>query len=276
MERTSASPDRFLQNPSRYYLAAIGIAIVLAFGGKVAEAAPISPTFDTFGTLSGATFGGTGIPNNAVAITRITSGGYNITLGLTAHGRFFNPPLTNDGAGTFFASPGANFGNPSPPPNPSAILGATWNFAFYVGLAMNSQPARFELLYDFDPGYFTDETDHGRIVGNIPLLPGSVLQDSYNNMFSFLSTPSIGPLFSVFPPSVPFDPNANGSYTFALRAYDTSGNLLGQSAIRVNVGDVVIPEPATVLTFAVGTTVVGLSVRRLRRRVGHPTAVTTD
>ncbi len=125
---------------------------------------------------------------------------------------------------------------------------------------MNSQPARFELLYDFDPGYFTDETDHGRIVGNIPLLPGSVLQDSYNNMFAFLSTPFIGPLFSIFPPPGTFDPNGNGSYTFALRAYDLSGNLLGQSAIRVNVGDVVIPEPATFVTFglaAVGVLLVG-------------------
>lgn len=244
----------------------LGLVLGCLLGGVNAEAAPISPTFDTFGTLPGATFGGTGIPNNAVAITRITSGGYNITLGLTAHGRFFNPPLTNDGAGTFFASPGANFGNPSPPPNPSTILGATWNFAFYVELGINSQPARLELLYDFDPGYFTDETNHGRIVGNIPLLPGTVLQDSYNNMFAFLSIPAVGPLFSVIPPPTVFDPNANGSYTFALRAYDLSGNLLGQSAIRVNVGDVVIPEPATLATFGLAAAGV-LVMRRLRRKV---------
>jgi hypothetical protein len=254
----------------------LGLVVgTILLGGINADAAPISPTFDTFGTLPGATFGGTGIPNNAVAITRITSGGYNITLGLTAHGRFFNPPLTNDGAGTFFATPGSNFGNPSPPPIPSTILGATWNFAFYVRLDITSQPANFELLYDFDPGYFTDETDHGRIVGNIPLLPGTTLQDSYNNMFAFLSTSFTGPSFSIFPPPGTFNPNANGSYTFALRAYDLSGNLLGQSAIRVNVGDVVIPEPATFVTFGLAAAG-GLLVRRLRRKAPlHQVAATT-
>ncbi len=33
-----------------------------------ALAAPISQSYDTFGTLAGATFGGTGIPNDAVAV----------------------------------------------------------------------------------------------------------------------------------------------------------------------------------------------------------------
>ncbi len=88
----SVNPRRLVHFGRRVGIV-LGLVAGTLLGGVNAEAAPISPTFDTFGTLSGATFGGTGIPNNAVAITRITSGGYNITLGLTAHGRFFNPPI---------------------------------------------------------------------------------------------------------------------------------------------------------------------------------------
>jgi len=43
------------------------VATALIAGNALA--APIVPQYDTFGTLTGATFGGTGIPNDAVAIT---------------------------------------------------------------------------------------------------------------------------------------------------------------------------------------------------------------
>ena len=105
-----------------------------------ATAAPVTPVFTSFGALAAATFGGSGIPNDAVAITQIVDGDNVITLGLTAHQRYFNPPLVNDGAGTFAAGPGSNFGDPGNPggPGPGTALGATWNFAFYVDIGAAS------------------------------------------------------------------------------------------------------------------------------------------
>jgi hypothetical protein len=237
----------------------------MAFGGA-AGAAPISPTFDVFGPLPSATFGGTGIPNHSVAITNVVSGAHNVTLGLTAHERFFNPTVTNDGAGTFFATPGANFGDPTFSTTPSSTLGATWNFAFYVDVASTSQPVLIRLLYDFDPSFFTDASNHGVIAGVIPATPTVELQASQNLLFSFLSTGGTFGPFTVTPPPGSFNPNAVGSYTFALQAYDSSGNqFLGEAAIRVNVGDVVIPEPASAALW-VGCGGALLATARARRR----------
>ena len=65
--------------------------------------AQFTPTGGTFGSLPQATFGGSGIPNNAVQMGHNVGG---VDLGLTATQRFTSPALTNDGAGTFFATPG--------------------------------------------------------------------------------------------------------------------------------------------------------------------------
>src|SRR5215469_8414331 len=83
----------------------------------------------SFGTLSGATFGGTGIPNNAVEITTVNTtpngngASDTITLGLTATPRYQNPALGNNLAGTFSATAGANDGLGNPPHS----VGPTWN-----------------------------------------------------------------------------------------------------------------------------------------------------
>ena len=95
----------------RRTLLAAGFVALIAYGAGPDQAVP---TFDTFGPLPAATFGGSGIPNDSVAIsTHVIDGGPTITLGLTAHQRFFNPPLTN----------------------PSALFGAKWNFGWFVDLA---------------------------------------------------------------------------------------------------------------------------------------------
>ena len=83
------------------------LCMVFAFS---AMAAPILPTFGTFGPLAGATFSGTGIPNNPVAIT--TVGG--LTLGMAASQRFVGPNLGNNGAGTYNAPAGVSLASPSP------------------------------------------------------------------------------------------------------------------------------------------------------------------
>jgi hypothetical protein len=45
-----------------------------------------APVYDTFGALPQATFGGSGIPNDAVAIGTFSNPAGNFTLGLAAHG----------------------------------------------------------------------------------------------------------------------------------------------------------------------------------------------
>ena len=77
-------------------------ALALTLAASSAFATAVVPTYTTFGTLTGANFGGSGIPNNAVAIT--TSTALNgVTLGLTATQRFSSPAVMNNGAGVFQA-----------------------------------------------------------------------------------------------------------------------------------------------------------------------------
>src|SRR5690606_38683109 len=64
---TEGSCMMSVQWPAR--LVVLATVAVLTMSGA-AQAAPVVPTFDTFGTLMEATFGGSGIPNDAVAIGR--------------------------------------------------------------------------------------------------------------------------------------------------------------------------------------------------------------
>jgi hypothetical protein len=246
--------------------AALSVAALAA--SAPAHAAPIAPTFDTFGTLAGATFGGSGLPNDAVAITTLNLGDGSLTFGLTAHARFQNPAVGNNGAGTFFAAPGSNFGDPTNATTPSSTLGATWNFAYYisvtgfasVGDMLDSHGGDIHLLYDFDAGAGTDETQLGDIdlialLGN-SLFNSATLQDSQNLLFGFLASNAIP---GITPPPGSFDPNAGGEYTFALRYIDDAGANLAQASINVDV-----PEPAT-LAF-VGLGLVGLGILRRKRK----------
>src|ERR1039458_2818312 len=158
--------------------------------GPAAFALPVTPTYTTFGSLPAATFNGAGNPNNAVAITTIVDGANTITLGLEAQQRYLNPPLANNGAGVFTASPGANLQGPGP------TLGSTWNYDFYANVAGPGSVANytFELLYSFLPNVaptgVINLNNANIAVGGSPTV--KTLQDSENLMFGFLATPVAG------------------------------------------------------------------------------------
>jgi len=116
------------------------LAYICLTGGIAALATPVTPTYTSFGNLD-ANWGGNGNPHDPVAVTTIVDGNNTITLGLAAQQRYFNPPVGNDGAGTYFATTGANHGGPG---NPSSFNGALWNFDFYFDATGGSYRSRFQ------------------------------------------------------------------------------------------------------------------------------------
>lgn len=175
----------------------------------------------TFGPLPSATFGGNGIPNNAVEITTISgipdgfvpAGSDTVTIGESAHARFATPgDLANNGAGTYFADPGSQSGK------------ALWNFDFDVSSSANFiDRYAFTLTYGLEGGTMTTInilTAFGDNTGG----PGSA-QNSMN--LGFLSEG--GP--------IGFDPTQTGIYDFTIDAREGEA-LLGSDTIHVNVGHV--------------------------------------
>lgn len=183
-----------------------------------------------FGALPEATFGGTGIPNNAVAVNKCLAG---VTLGLTATQRYDNVAPTNDGAGTFYAVAG-----PDAATGGKAKAGyATWNFDWYVG-GTGIKNYTYKLWWDLDPVYGNTLTKSGIVGGGF----FSLAKDDSGNlgMTQFKGTG--------------FDPNALGEYQFRLVAYDKTGAEAGSTSMRVITGSgkVPVPEPATLGLLAAG------------------------
>ena len=217
----------------------VAIALCLASVSTL-SALTITPTGTTFGSLPAATFGGSGIPNDAVQITTVGS----LTLGLTATPRYANPAVTNDGAGTFFANAGGDTLNGAP-------TFGQWNFDFYINGLGASQFVKF--YYDNDATVGNDVASFFPVTVNA--------QDSWNLGMGFLN----GGIFN---------PNANGEYGFALVAYEyepvaefstertiPTPREIGRSAILVKVGTV--PDAGST-TLMLGSTLIGLVL--LRRR----------
>ncbi|HEX3800116.1 MAG TPA: hypothetical protein VH413_15590 [Verrucomicrobiae bacterium] len=228
----------------------------------------------SFGPLPEATFNPTGAntgnPNNAVESTTYGAGEEAFTLGLAAQQRYTNPALQNNGAGTYFATTGANVQGTPP------TLGSLWNVDFYINVfgptsAGGLSGFTFKLFYDFDPAANTPKSQLGFINLNAANIAtgGSAttktLQDSENLDFNFFATPVSG---VVAPPTgvTSFDPNAPGEYSFILEADDAStGAELTEVDITVDVSSVPdVSATAPLLALALG----GLGMFR-RRQAGR-------
>jgi hypothetical protein len=225
--------------------------------------------YQTFGTLP-VTFGGSGIPNDAVAASSVfVDGTTNITLGLTAHGRYSNPLVTNNGAGVFYAGPGSNCGIATDPVGcPSTNQGALWNFGFFFGVTgpgADLLDYDFKLYYDFAPGTNTPVGNLGVIdINNAIIAAGgnpaamTVAQDSQNLLFTFLSVPVSG---VITPPGSTFDPTTLGEYSFYITATTKTAfpAVVGTVGIDVNI----VPVPAAVWLFGSGLLgLVGIARRK--------------
>ncbi len=244
MVSTSSSKGAMIMisKTAKGVLAVIAAAMLMPAVAMAVVVAPPAPSYSTFGPLPAATFGGSGIPNDPVAIRTITDGAATITLGLSAHTRSVggNPvsPIvtTNDGAGTYFAPAGSVSGQGN---------NAMWNFDFYTNIAGGTASNyTFTLSYDFNPG---PETSFGTRTwnGSLNVVP-QIKQGSENLGFDYLGGSS-------------FDPNALGLYTFTLNVVKGVTSL-GQVSMNVNA----VPLPAA--AWLLGSALLGLvGARRLKR-----------
>lgn len=217
-------------------------SLILVAGSAVA--ADIVPKYDTFNNFPSANYGGSGIPTDPSAVSTVTDNNNTITLALIAHQRYSNPALGNNGAGTFFATPGFNDGLEG------QSMGPTWNFGFYVSLDAalnNTSPYYTRLVYGNNT---TDAfvTTPAQIIGAGDI----VLQDSWNLSMGFLG-------------GIGYDPNAAGQYGIELQVLNAAGAVVGSSAINVNVGNVSVPDAGSTAGL-LGTGLLGLAA--LRRRIG--------
>jgi hypothetical protein len=237
-------------------LALLALGLATAAASAQAQSGTMTPT-GLFGTAPfPITFGGTGIPTNAVTYNSFLNGGINLALAATP--RFDNAPVTNNGAGTYFANAGPDACTTGPS-CPGAGL-ATWNFNYHVSGSAASQ-YNYRLYYYVAPNTnFATAWTSTCTGGGILCFANTGLQNSSN----------LG--FNIIDQNGPFAPNFNaaliGTYGFALVAYQKSGTLgqsFGPEVGRVVMNVSTVPEPSTYALMATGFAGLAALARRRRR-----------
>ena len=242
-------------------LSATVVAVVAASLPGIASAFTV---FDEFGSFPDATWGGDGIPNDAVAASmQIVNGADTVRVALSATERFSNPPVLDNGAAIYQAGIGSNCGVATDPVGcPSGNQGALWNWNYFVDVQGGGKLVDYQidLWYDLDPDgpkAFGDLSGLGRINITASLIANGLteltrIEGSENNLFDFLGTDIPGIIDA---PDVAFDPNAEGNYQYAITV-SRFGFPVDTVAMEVNV----VPIPAAAWLF--GSALAALGFRR--------------
>ncbi|MBZ6377040.1 hypothetical protein B5C34_06940 [Pacificimonas flava] len=234
----------------KYAVSALALAAAVS-------AAPASALvlYTEFGELPGATFGGSGISNDKVAITRETIGGEDVTLGLTVTPRGPGSSVFVDDPGVFQVGKGTAVGGAS------NTLGTLWQLGLYVDIGtLDLNVYDVILSYDVDP----DFNNPGFLTLD-DFIVGGVFEDTQHllleSLYSFDNFPTVIPPFATdpFDPDgiADFDPWATGTYDFVL-------SVEGAQSAAVAVEANVVPAPAAFGLLGLG--LLGLGAVRRRRR----------
>ena len=241
--------------------ALVSVCAGMIFSTLGITSAGATPIYDVFGPLDDATFGGQGIPNDEVTVSsQFIDGDVLITVAMSATQRYSNPPLTNNNAGTYFATTGSNTGGNNQSPN----TGALWNWNYYLKVegSNGAMPVltdyQINLYYDFNPSFDTPIGSLGVInVTNVLLSSNpsaTKIEGSENLMFAYLASSIPG---FITAPAGAFNPNAVGEYNFGIQV-SKSGWGIETVAMDVQV----VPEPTTAVLFGLGLAIAALRLRR--------------
>jgi len=251
---------RFSKHACRAVITAMSIGAFLGLALPAAQAAT-TPIYQNFNELAGATFGGSGIPNDPVAWSTFTHGGDTITIGLSATQRYDAPAVGNDGAGNYLAQTGV-----------SGDGRALWNFNWYIDIAGGGtvHDYGFNLSYDFDPdpvvgvGFLSLSGiwQAGLALGD--LTSATRFEASQNMTFDYLATTNIP---FVFAPFGSFDPLVEGEYHFSLGVVSSDFELQQQVAMNVLTFDAPAGDPTVIpVPPAAGLILLGMVGMGLRRK----------